>query len=269
MPKVIEVEPVMIAGEVVVTVPLQNDKAPQAPHMYAELVPAAMRLRASAVSLMIISFLFCGSLEGFFGMVAAMSVLCCAAPGALGTVRTARAVRIAAVLCAAFALGQCVWLTALSFMMPHMPEAVGKACFDSITSPPPPTPFKPTAIMPVPAETVPEDLMPVVPGQKVIEHTYSFSFEAVSVPATSKEAAHTFVAIFAAGARRLQAAMPVEIDPEVLRCERAQQFVADVLPLMVLTGMIGELCLFIIAMKTARRALELLLLARRAGVNGI
>ena len=35
MPKVIEVEPVMIAGEVVVTVPLQNDKAPQAPHMYA------------------------------------------------------------------------------------------------------------------------------------------------------------------------------------------------------------------------------------------
>jgi hypothetical protein len=38
---------------------------------------------------------------------------------------------------------------------------------------------------------------------------------------------------------------------------------------MVFTGMIGELCLFIIAMKTARRALELLLLARRAGVNGI
>jgi hypothetical protein len=36
--------------------------------MYAELVPAAMRLRASAVSLMIISFLFCGSLEGFFSL---------------------------------------------------------------------------------------------------------------------------------------------------------------------------------------------------------
>ena len=69
MPKVVEVVPVMT--EVEIEVPTQNDSTEGLANLYRGLEPAAMRLRSAAFSLLLISFLFCGTLEGLFGMAAA------------------------------------------------------------------------------------------------------------------------------------------------------------------------------------------------------
>merc|ERR1719183_2450987 len=105
-----------------VAVPVINDSSSGLAQMYQDLNKPAAYLRSSATTLLLISIFFCGSLEGIFGLIAACGVLCCAAPGSLGTAYAARCTRIAAVLCAALALGQFLCLGALSMMMPHMPE---------------------------------------------------------------------------------------------------------------------------------------------------
>ena len=82
----------------VTVVPSQNDSSEGLANMYRDLAPAADRLRASAFSLLLLSFFFCGTLEGMFGLIAAASVLCCAAPGSLSTAYAARCTRIAAIV---------------------------------------------------------------------------------------------------------------------------------------------------------------------------
>jgi len=242
----------------VTVVPSQNDSSEGLANMYRDLAPAADRLRASAFSLLLLSFFFCGTLEGMFGLIAAASVLCCAAPGSLGTAYAARCTRIAAIVCAALALGEILMLGTLSMMVPHVPEAVQKMC-DGV----PPPPAAHLAAAPQQHHAEPPAHAPM--------RTYELEFEALTIPATAKEGAHTFVAIAVAGARRLQAVAPssVALTPDEVKCARAQAFATDVLPYLVVLGMFAEFCLFAVAMTTARRALDLVLLARRSGANAL
>ena len=73
--------------------PVQNDSTEGLARMYQDLAPHALKLKSACTVLLLVSLFFCGSLEGLFGIMAAMSVLCCAAPGSLGTaVRSALSV---------------------------------------------------------------------------------------------------------------------------------------------------------------------------------
>jgi len=260
MPKVVEVVPVMT--EVEIEVPTQNDSTEGLANLYRGLEPAAMRLRSAAFSLLLISFLFCGTLEGLFGMAAAVSVLCCAAPGSLGTAYAARCTRIAAIICAALALGQLLVLSTFSFVVPHMPDAVANMCQEM---PPAAVPAPTTADQTFDAPAKTADM-----GAYEIDIS-AIQISSLEVPSTPQEGAQSVVFVAAVAARRLQALAPATAaaTPDDVKCARAQQFVTDVLPWVVMMGMIGELCLFIIAMSTARRALELMHLARRCGANAL
>ena len=88
--------------------------------MYADLAPEALRVRSAACFLLGVSMFMCGSLEGFMGIIAACTILCCAAPGSLGTAYAARCARVAALLAAGFGA---VHLVALSlFSVAVLPE---------------------------------------------------------------------------------------------------------------------------------------------------
>jgi hypothetical protein len=230
---------------VVTSVPVQNDSSEGLARMYADLEEPAKKLRSSAFTLLLLSFLFCGSIEGIFAMIAALSVLCCAAPGSLGTAYAARCTRICAIVCAVVAFSQMMMLTAVSFMVPHMPEAVDSYC----------------ATMPVGGVVV-----ATPPDVKVV---------AVPSPADdkplAKEGAHKVVAFAVSGLRKLQevATATAPMDDQAAQCEKAAYFTAEVLPYFVFFASIAELCLFIAAMTTARRALHLVLLARSMGANGL
>ena len=65
--------------------------------MYADLEPLARAVKSAACSLLMFSMLFCGTLEGLFGLMAATSVLCCTAPGSLGVAHSSRCAKICAV----------------------------------------------------------------------------------------------------------------------------------------------------------------------------
>merc|ERR1719424_1030147 len=83
----------------------QNDSSAGLARMYADLELPAAKLRGHAVVLLCISVLMCGEPSGFFGLVAAAGVLCCAAPGSLGTAYAARCTRVCALIASIFAEG--------------------------------------------------------------------------------------------------------------------------------------------------------------------
>merc|ERR1719375_2470024 len=73
--------------------------------------------------------LFCGTLEGFFGLMAAAGVLCCAAPGSLGTAYASRCTKTLAVICASLAAFHLIAISVFSIaVLPEMPHAVMDMC---------------------------------------------------------------------------------------------------------------------------------------------
>merc|ERR1719335_1237158 len=122
-------QPLEPSVEAVIVVETQNDSSEGLKRMYEDLEPLAKRLRSAATCLLFFSIMFMGSLEGLFGLVAATGVLCCAAPGSLGTAYAARCTRITAIICASLALMHLLCIsTFATIVLPEMPAAIAKAC---------------------------------------------------------------------------------------------------------------------------------------------
>jgi len=102
--------------------------------MYRDLDPHARSLKSACSGLLFFSCLLCGSVEGVFGLIAACGVLCCAAPGSLGTAYAARCTRVMALLAAAMALCQIMVMSSLSWVLPEVPPAVEALCNDHATA---------------------------------------------------------------------------------------------------------------------------------------
>ncbi len=82
-----DVKMLKVVAEPVVVVAQPADTLTQ---MQIELQPLARKVRTAAAVLLIFSLLRMCSPAGFFGLIAASSVLCCAAPGSLGTAYASR-----------------------------------------------------------------------------------------------------------------------------------------------------------------------------------
>ena len=97
--------------------------------MYVDLEPLARRVRSSACWLLFFSFMFCGSIEGFFGIIAACGVLCCSAPGSLGTAYASRCTKTCAIITATIAMFHLCALSTFGFViLPEVPHAVAEMC---------------------------------------------------------------------------------------------------------------------------------------------
>lgn len=241
---VVEVEKVEAPEE-------QNDSSDGLARMYQDLQPYALKLKSSATVLLLVSIFFCGSLEGLFGIMAAMSVLCCAAPGSLGTAYAARCTKILAIVCAVIALSQLVALTAVSIMMPTMPHHIAEAC-DELN-----------------AHAV-EDKTPMldaVPAQDGAVGSPALVPESSYGEQQPVHTSQVLVTVIAAASRRLQQVAPETV--KEIRCERAQAFVANVAPFLLLGAMIVETLMFMSALSTIKAATNLLKAARRYGANAI
>lgn len=83
----------------------------------------ASKLIRSCAFLMIYSLLRLGSLQGLLGLLAAATVLCCSAPGAIGMARSARHVKFCALVAAALACVSMVFVGTAMVTLPPVIEA--------------------------------------------------------------------------------------------------------------------------------------------------
>jgi len=213
-------------------VPQQNDSAEGLARMYQDLDPLAKALRSACSILFIFSVLLFGSLEGILGLCAACGVLCCAAPGSLGTAYAARCTRVLAILCAGAALCQIMVLSTVGVLVPDVAPALDDLCSE------------------VHAEAADQTTVGELPGVPLRQH-----------------AAQNLVAFVASGARRLQAVAPASLSD--MKCERASAFVQNVLPTAVAVGLTFEFGLFIAALITAKASRRIMFEARRQGANAM
>jgi len=242
-----------VAEAVVVVVPAVNDSSEGLARMVADLAPFAARLRSSAFTLLLFSLLFMGTLEGMFGLIAAVGVLCCAAPGSLGTAHAARCTKICAIICATVSLMHIFCLSAFSVMvLPEMPHAFADACRDAQMEAPAPLKAKLTDML------VSSSAGPATSSTGSVE----------VVALTSSSSASAIVAtVTSAATRRLQEVGVVSsADAPCLRAERA---FADAAPTLLLCAVLVETALFFSAISTAKAAGRLIAAARSFGANGI
>merc|ERR1719240_2562313 len=108
--------------------PTHNDSSAGYARMCQDLEPYAKALRSACSILFIFSVFLFGSLEGVFGLCAACGVLCCAAPGSLGTAYAARCTRVLAILCAGTAFCQILVLSSFGMVMPDVIPAINELC---------------------------------------------------------------------------------------------------------------------------------------------
>jgi len=231
--------------------PVVNDSSAGLAQMYADLTPFAIRLRGAATGLLFFSILFLGSIEGLFGFMAAVGVLCCAAPGALGTAHAAKCTRILATIAATFALIHILCMATFSLVvMPEMPKAFHKQCTEQ----------EKQQIEVVGVSQVyladGEEGDAIVATQDDVQPQYS---------ATSA----TYVAHFAThAARRLQDIAPAASTDEAA-CARAERVFAETVPTFLFFAIFMELGIFLTAMSTAKAAGRIIAAARRFGANGM
>jgi len=236
-----------------VTVPEINDSSAGLQRMYADLEPLAARLRSACVTLLFFSILFCGSLEGMLGFVAATGVLCCAAPGSLGTAYAARCTRVMALMCAVLAFVHMMCLSTFAFaVLPEMPHALKHACMEQAKA----------VEAPRPSGIIMEQQAIIVSGIAADETNPDAE---LAVPTSS---AHFFATVVVGGARRLQEMAPVVLEhPEP--CARAERAFTQVAPFLLFAAVLVQLGLFFSAMSVAQHAGRLVLAARRFGANAI
>jgi len=223
---------------VVVEIPVVNDSSAGLARMYEDLAPGAARLRGAAISLLFFSILFMGSLEGLFGLIAAFGVLCCAAPGSLGTAYAARCTRITATVSAVIAFMHVTCMVTFAYaVLPEMPRAIHHVC-------------------------------PEMEGVAVRQDAKLFvapHHEAGMLPSSPA----TFVATVATtAARRLQEFSP-PVETATHACERAERFFTEAAPTVLLLGIFVEVGLFVSALMTAKAAARLMLQARACGANAL
>lgn len=248
--------------------PVVNDSSAGLARMYQDLNPPANRLRACATVLMLFSVLFLGSLEGLFGFLAAAGVLCCAAPGSLGTAYAARCTKILATISAALALMHVVCLSTFAVaVMPEMPQAFRHACNEARQE---------SAMLA--AEPGRGGLQPIAaeepsPSAHFIGHLLVRAQGVMidaddEAPASTAQPVSAFVATFStSAARRLQEVGL--LDDSTHPCARAERAFADAAPLFLMSAILIETCLFIAAFNTASAAGRLLAAAQRYGANGV
>lgn len=217
---------------VVVTGTLQNDSRAGLMQMYADLTPLADQLKSSATLLFIFSLFYFCTLEGMFGLIAASGVLFCAAPGALGTAYAARCTRVCAILCAGLSLGHLCAIMVVMSMLPAIYEKsdmCSDARFEHMPHPPP-----------------------------VAMGTWDWSTDA-------------FAESVSTAGRKLSVAMPAAMPAAFgeVECEEMSSFFQKMAPVIIMSAAAINLCLFISAVKTAKRAALLVREARRMGANAI
>jgi hypothetical protein len=117
-----------VVDVIVVAEPVQNDSTHGLERLYAGLEPFAKRLRSACSMLFVFSVFLMGSLEGILGLCAACGVLCCAAPGSLGTAYAARCTRVLAVMCSGVALFQLITMSVVGFLVPDMSPMIDELC---------------------------------------------------------------------------------------------------------------------------------------------
>jgi len=222
-----------------VAVPAVNDSSSGLARMYEDLKPGAAALRRVASVLLCFSLLVLGSptLEGVFGLIAACGVLCCAAPGSLGTAYAARCTRICAIICAGIALFQALTLSAVAVTIPRVPQALMEVCGEEAI-----------ASLPEPFEA----------SQK-----YEAEI-ALDTPSFSQRGADAVVFVATSAARKLHAVSGRDVD-----CERMAEFIDMLPPSMLHFFSFVELGLFASAYATARVAARLMSDARRFGANAL
>ena len=238
---------------------LQDSSAGLA-QMYDDLTPLANNLRRAAHALLFFSILFCGSLEGLFGLIAACGVLCCAAPGSLGVAYAARCTRITATICAVMALLHIICLATFSLaVLPQMPHAFHHVCTESMKMEQPPLEHQPHH------EHPPHHGEGHPPMFGLLSAPSVETGRAEVVPSAP---AHLVATVATSAARRLQE-MAIVSEETSPACERAERVFAKAAPLMLFFAMVVELGLFMSALSTAKAAGKLLMAARRYGANAI
>jgi len=235
---------------VVEAVPVQNDSSEGLAQLYRDLDPLASRLRCSATMLLFFSLCLLGSVEGLFGMIAAAGILCCAAPGSLGTAYAARCSRITATIAAAFALMHFAAVTSFAYVvLPTMPQEVKGVCA-SATGAPGATDEGKAALL------IASSVGAILPSDSE-----------AGAPSTAVVAPLVASAASKAG-RMLAQTLELPTD-DVAHCERLGRFFTNVAPgALMMLGLL-ELGLFFNAMSTAKIAALLVKQARRFGANGI
>jgi len=269
--KVVAVEEVPVVVDdnlkVLTEQPTVNDSSAGLACMYADLAPLAARLRSAAVPLLFFSLLFIGSLEGMFGLVAACGVLCCAAPGSLGTAYAARCTRITATISATLALMHMFCLSTFAFaVMPEMPAALHQLCHQAEhgMGAEPPRPM----LLDAPSRG---DASVIVSSSIESFDVFEASNDAgdemlVAIPSSSATMVATIVT---STARRLQEVVsepPLE-DPTA--CRRAERAFVQAAPTLVLFALIIQFGLFVTSMTVAKLSTRLVLAARKYGANAI
>jgi len=235
-----QVEAVVEPTVVVVTAPTQNDSSEGLARMYADLAPEAMRVRSAAFLLLCVSMFMCGTLEGLMGMIAACSVLCCAAPGSLGTAYAARCARVAALLAAGFGAAHLVALSLFSVtVLPEVPPAMATMCDQADQA----------GLKMIPAEA--PATLPITIAS------------AQAVASVASHAARRLDAVFLADADAPPSAM------DAAHCERMGRIFKDVVPSVLLMAATFQAILVIAAARTARACARLLQAARQYGANAL
>lgn len=287
MPPVAVVEVEKVEGA---TAPAVNDTSDALQRMVNDLTPLAARLKAAATGLLLISILMCGSLEGLFGMFAAMGVLCCAAPGTLGTAVRARSratplsspsarfplsaerplttlppagapqyasrcTKICAMICAGLALGQLFCLAAVTVVMPALPAHMYDAC-EHLAAPPEAMKAHKVAGMEMEVVKAQDGS---VPSPAMVPEPKGAAIVTTDHPMT--------VAIITTAARRLQEVAPESMSK--IKCEKVEHFMVEIAPLLLLGAMVMETCLFLAALRTVKAAATLMRAARAYGANGM
>jgi len=262
------------------TVVVVTDSAAGLAQMYQDLAPLAARLRSAALPLLFFSILFMGSLEGMFGLAAAMGILCCSAPGSLGLAYSARCARVNALIAATIALMHIFCLSGFAlFILPDMPHAFRHVCADAhhdkMGMMPPHDhhallggdhgmmagPHDHAAIAAPPTAAV--DQGTYVVAMDVQVDGYELDGEMELPPSSA-----TFVATMVSGAaRRLQ-----EVDllhQDTPACARAERAFAQAAPSFILAAALIEFGLFLSAITVAKHSARLVLAARSYGANAI
>lgn len=253
-----QMPPVQVAVEAeAVVVPVINDSSSGLTRMYQELNLPAARLRSAATTLLLISVFFIGSPEGIFGLVSACGVLCCAAPGSLGTAYASRCTRITATIAATFALMHMMCLSTFALaVMPNMPHAFHEACQEQ-------------AKLAIPADGAFAHKEASLLPHLFLKGLAAADAEPSDEAPKAQMVAMTVATYASAASRRLQEFAPHQFDHATAPCERAERIFSQTAPTLVWLGVLMELCLFLAAVNTARAAGHLTLLARKHGANAM
>lgn len=226
-------------------------------------------MRSCACTLFILSFFVCGTLEGMFGMAAAMAVLCCAHPSVLGVAHASKCAKCAATMCAILGMFHLTILSFFAFaVMPEVPQAVQASCANGAT----PESFY---------ESLSMGLAPHAgahPPHPHEGHAHDgHPHHPVAFPTTSKDAAYVVGNVATHASRKLTEVYQVIVMGEVevapppvdAHCEKVAHFFDETAPILLLLIALMQFCLILASLNLSKAAGRLILAARARGVRNM